>query len=106
MSGSSSMSAGEHGITEQSVSALLNEALNSFPEPPLPDGPIAPSIHTVLAHAHLTGIWGGAIALGVPVPVASSLTSGLLAIPADKISAVERADVVGELVNLIAGNLK
>jgi hypothetical protein len=34
MSGSGSMSAREHGITEQSVSVLLEEALSSFPEPP------------------------------------------------------------------------
>jgi CheY-specific phosphatase CheX len=106
MSGSGSMSAREHGITEQSVSVLLEEALSSFPEPPLPDRPVAPCIHTVLAHVRLTGIWSGAIVLGVPVPVASSLTSALFAIPADEVSAVERADMVGELVNLIAGNLK
>jgi chemotaxis protein CheX len=107
MSGSGSMSAREHGITEQSVSVLLEEALSSFPEPPpLADRPVAPCFHTVFAHAHLTGIWSGAIALGVPVPVASSLPAALFAIPADEISAVERADMVGELVNLIAGNLK
>ncbi len=36
MAGSGGMNAREHGITEQSVLAILAEALSSFPEPSLP----------------------------------------------------------------------
>ena len=55
---------------------------------------------------HLVGIWNGTVALRVPVALASALTSALFAIPASEISAAERADVVAELCNVVAGNLK
>jgi len=55
---------------------------------------------------HLVGIWNGTVALRVPVALASALTSALFAIPASEISATERADVVAELCNVVAGNLK
>src|SRR5689334_17516828 len=97
MSASGSMSARDHGITEQSVAAILDEALRSLPNPPLPKEPS--SLHTVFAHASLTGTWSGAVALRMPVSIASSLTSALFAISADEISPVERADMVGELSN-------
>jgi CheY-specific phosphatase CheX len=106
MSASGSMSARDRGITEQSVPTILDEALSSFPKPPLPDGTSTSSLHTVFAHASLTGAWSGTVALRMPVSVASSLTSALFTIPTGEISTVERADVVGELSNVIAGNLK
>ena len=106
MAGSGSMNAREHGITEHSVLAILAEALSSFPEPSLPDGSPAPDAQTVFGQASLAGAWNGAVTLQVPVPLASSLTSALFAIPASEISAAERADVVAELCNVVAGNLK
>jgi|tagenome__1003787_1003787.scaffolds.fasta_scaffold19416268_2 hypothetical protein len=104
MAESGSMNARGHGITEHSVLAILAEALSSFPEPLLPDGSPAPSAQTAFAQtvfgqASLTGSWNGTVTLRVPVPLASSLTSALFAIPAGEISAVERADVVAELCN-------
>jgi hypothetical protein len=103
---SDGMSAREHGITERSVQAILAEALSSFPEPSLPDGSSAPDAQAIFSQASLTGIWNGTVTLRVPVAVASSLTSALFAIPAGEISAAERADVVAELCNVVAGNLK
>jgi hypothetical protein len=111
MAGSGSMNAREHGITEHSVLAILAEALSSFPEPSLPDGSPAPNAQTIFSQTvfgqvSLTGAWNGTITLRVPMPLASSLTSTLFAIPAGEISSVERADVVAELCNVVAGNLK
>jgi hypothetical protein len=106
MAESGGMNAGEHDITEHSVLAILAEALSSFPEPSLPDGSSAPDVQNVFGQASLTGAWNGTVTLRVPVPLASSLTSALFAIPAGEISAVERADVVAELCNVVAGNLK
>jgi hypothetical protein len=106
MAGSGSMNAREHGITEHSVLAILAEALSSFPEPSLPDGSSAPDAQAIFSQVSLTGIWNGTVTLRVPVAVASSLTSALFAIPAGEISAAERADVVAELCNVVAGNLK
>jgi hypothetical protein len=102
----SNMSAREHGITEHSVQAILAEALSSFPEPSLPDGSSTPGVQAVFAQASLAGIWNATVTLRVPVALASALTSALFAIPAGQISAVERADVVAELCNVVAGNLK
>ena len=100
------MSAREHGITEHSVQAILAEALSSFPEPSLPEGSPAPDAQAVFSQASLTGIWNGTVVLRVPVALASALTSALFTIPTREISAVERADVVAELCNVVAGNLK
>ena len=102
----SSMSAREHGITEHSVQAILAETLSSLPEPSLPDGSSAPDVQVVFAQASLTGVWNATVTLRVPVALASALTSALFAIPAGEISAAERADVVAELCNVVAGNLK
>jgi hypothetical protein len=102
----SSMSAREHGITEHSVQAILAEALSSFPEPSMPEESSAPNAQAVFSQASLTGIWNGTVTLLIPVALASALTSALFAIPAAEISAAERADVVAELCNVVAGNLK
>jgi len=104
------MKALEHGITEASVSAVVTDALGSFPEPspvqPSLEPAAATSVRIVFTQANLTGAWNGAVNLRVPVPLAASLASAIFGIPADDISAAERADVVAELCNTVAGNLK
>jgi CheY-specific phosphatase CheX len=106
MEGSGRVNARKHGITESSVLTILAEALGSFPQPSLPGGPLMSQAQSVFGKASLTGAWNGTVTLNVPVSVASSLTSALFAIPAGEISAADRADVVAELCNVVAGNLK
>jgi hypothetical protein len=109
------MNALEHGITEQSVSAIVAEAVSSFPEPSpehLPPEHLSfepstgPGFHVVSSQAKLTGAWSGTVNLQVPVQLAASFASALFGIPAGDITATERADVVAELCNVVAGNLK
>lgn len=106
MVGTGGVKAKDHGLTEGSVLAILAEALRSFPQPPAPTGPSELQMQAVVGKACLSGTWSGFVTLHVPVPVASSLTSALFAIPAGEISAADRADVVAELCNVVAGNLK
>jgi hypothetical protein len=109
------MNALEHGITEQSVSAIVAEAVSSFPEPsPERLSPenlsfepsTGPGFHAVSTQATLTGAWNGTVNLQVPVQLAASFASALFGIPSSDITAAERADVVAELCNVVAGNLK
>lgn len=99
------MSALEHGITEEAVTAFVAEALASFPEPPS-QVLSRTDARVVLAQARLSGAWNGTVAFRVPSPLAACLASALFGIPAEETTPAERTDVVAELCNTVAGNVK
>ncbi|EWY37389.1 hypothetical protein N825_11560 [Skermanella stibiiresistens SB22] len=99
------MNALEHGITEEAVTAFIDEALASFPEPP---SPVLSRTDTrvVVARIGLSGAWNGMLVFRVPAPLAACLASTLFGVPAAETTSAERTDVVAELCNTVGGNIK
>ncbi|HUB79366.1 MAG TPA: chemotaxis protein CheX [Bryobacteraceae bacterium] len=55
---------------------------------------------------YLTGEWNGAVAVHVAPPQACAFAGRFLGIPAEEAVTNDVRDVMGELANMIAGNLK
>ena len=58
------------------------------------------------AEIKISGAWTGRVVVGVPLELAESAASSMFACQADEISPEEIEDVIGELVNVVAGGVK
>jgi chemotaxis protein CheX len=54
----------------------------------------------------VTGGWQGCVLLAAPTPLARTVASAMFDLPADRLTDDEVADALGELTNMVAGNLK
>ncbi len=85
---------------EMVFSTMLNASIQPVPGLPFPEHPLA-----LTAALHYTGPWRGVLMLDCDAPTAFWITRMLLGeAPAGIDSQV--ADAVGEVVNMIGGNLK
>jgi chemotaxis protein CheX len=91
-----------HAITEQVwLSYLDPEGVNPF----LPSPEAPPSPH-VIAAVSVTGAWEGHVVMTFSEKAAELSTSALLGMEDDEVTPDDVADAVGELVNVIGGNVK
>src|SRR4051794_13466754 len=74
-------------------------------EPPLADEDGGDPL-PVLARVSVTGTWNGEVVVECSTPLARLVTSHLLLIAMDDLADEDVRDVVGELVNVIGGNVK
>jgi chemotaxis protein CheX len=54
----------------------------------------------------VTGGWQGCVLLAVPTPLARTVAAAMFVLPAGQLTDDEVADALGELTNMIAGNVK
>jgi chemotaxis protein CheX len=90
------------------VVALAQEVWASFlgPEEPLLEGaPIGESAPVISATVSVTGGWAGTISLHVPESLARDVTTSMLGGITDFEDA-DVSDAIGELVNVIGGQIK
>ncbi len=62
--------------------------------------------HEVLATTDITGEWNGTVCVACSRAAARRVTSVMFEIPASDLSETDIADAVGELVNVVGGNIK
>ena len=75
--------------------------------PPLPaPAPPVPAADWLTGWVQITGAWRGTVSVSGPPAVMRSLAAAVLGVPAERVKECERADAVGELAAMIAGNLK
>ena len=72
---------------------------------PAPDLP-APAADWQTAWVQITGAWRGTVSVSGPPAVMQSLASAVLGLPPERVKESDRADAVGELAAMLAGNLK
>jgi chemotaxis protein CheX len=83
---------------------VFESILNTSPEPGIDNVP--DSVELVTAALHFSGGWAGATLLELPPELATVFTSRMLGMdPPDSVND-EVIDAMGELVNMIGGNLK
>ncbi len=93
-------------VTEDVWLALLGETEQLLPRAVADGSPFDPAAAWSAA-VTVTGEWHGVITVEVAEPVARKLTAEMLAIPsAEEVTDGDVADAVGELVNMVGGNLK
>ena len=75
--------------------------------PVVADGtPLPTDVQTMNACVHITGAWRGAVALSCGKEMASEAAEIMFGLESNTASKVEMEDAVGELVNMIGGNVK
>lgn len=74
-------------------------------EPPLADEEGSDPL-PVLARVSVTGTWNGEVVVECSTPLARLVSSHLLLVAVDELADDDVRDVVGELVNVIGGNVK
>jgi chemotaxis protein CheX len=60
----------------------------------------------IVACIQITGAWNGTVALHCPTPLARQVAAAMFSVKPDEITGVEMQDSLGELVNMLGGNLK
>jgi len=87
-------------VTQEIWSALL--AADS-------DSPLLPGdthSNEVVARIHISGEWNGTVCLHCSNLAARHATSAMFGLPDDELTAADVQDAVGELVNVVGGNIK
>jgi CheY-specific phosphatase CheX len=93
-------------IADEVWGALLGEEEVLVPRP-IPPGAPFDNTGTWSAAVHVSGGWTGTITTELGEAAAVGLTAGMLGLAADEQpSDGDLADAVGELVNMVGGNLK
>ncbi|GEP40208.1 hypothetical protein NPS01_38710 [Nocardioides psychrotolerans] len=100
------------GPTYTDLHAVVDEVWSAFlgPEDPLlpalPDTGLGDGV-TWSAATSVTGAWNGVVTVEIPDVVAQTATERMLGLaPGEDLSTEDVADAVGELVNMIGGNVK
>lgn len=77
-----------------------------------PDGsqPLVPADDAdptdVVASISVTGGWDGHVVVGCSARAATAIAAAMLAIPVHEVTGADVADAIGELVNVVGGNVK
>jgi chemotaxis protein CheX len=61
---------------------------------------------TFTGSVQITGKWNGSLLLSLPSSLVNTLTETLFSLEPGKASTEDRKDAVGELINMIGGNIK
>jgi chemotaxis protein CheX len=90
------------------VEEIVSEVFSSFlgTEAPPELAPPTDELLPVTASVSISGAWNGHVALGCSAVAARSAAAVLLAMPEDEVAEADIADAVGELVNMVGGNIK
>jgi chemotaxis protein CheX len=90
------------------VIALADEVWTSFlgaDQPLLPGEPIDPDAATVSASVTVSGAWHGVVSLQVPDDLARAIAAAMLGgLP--EVDDADVSDAIGEMVNMVGGNVK
>ena len=89
------------GITQDVWGSFTGKAIQVAGDEVLPDGG-----HVTVGCVAVTGDWQGWVLLACPTQLARTAASAMFDLPAEKLTDEEVADALGELTNMIAGNIK
>lgn len=92
-------------VTEDVWLALLGEEEVLLPRP-VPAGSPFDATGVWSAAVTVSGGWQGVVTVELQEDAARLLGAGMLDLPADEVTDADVADAVGELVNMVGGNLK
>lgn len=92
-------------VTEDVWLALLGDGEVLVPRPVPPGSPFD-TTGAWSAAVTVSGGWHGVVTVELQEDAARSLGAGMLDLPADEVADADVADAVGELVNMVGGNIK
>ena len=87
-------------ITDQVCATLLQRGVTQGRSDPPPDAPF------IVGRVRIHGSWEGAVTLACASPLARRAAGALLEVAPEAVSGEEVRDALGELTNIIVGNVK
>ena len=90
----------------QQYTQLVCSTLLGVEVQPLPGHYETSPTDTFTGSVQITGKWNGALLLSLPSSLVNTLTETLFSLELGKASQEDRKDAVGELINMIGGNIK
>ena len=90
----------------QQCTQLVFSTLLSLEVHPSPGQHESSSTDTVTGSVQITGKWNGVILLALPSSLVNTVTETLFSLEPGKASTDDKKDAVGELINMIGGNIK
>jgi chemotaxis protein CheX len=103
------VSTAESGLVDQDLFEIVNEVWDAYlqqPDATPVDAPAIPNAKAITAAVSITGAWEGHVRVLVPPAAASDITAIMLAMDASEITESDVTDAMGELVNVVGGNIK
>jgi chemotaxis protein CheX len=91
---------------EQIASEVWASYLDPDGDRPLLLTPTGRAVDEVIATVLVSGAWQGRVTLGCSVTLARAAAAALLGVGADEVAATDLIDAMGELANVIGGNVK
>jgi chemotaxis protein CheX len=88
-------------ITQDVWSSFTGTAIDSASEEVAPD-----ASGVIVGRVAVTGPWQGSVLLACPTELARNAASAMFDLPAERLTDDEVADALGELTNMVAGNIK
>lgn len=99
----------ESGLADRDLVEIVNEVWDAYlqqPEAQLTDHEPALDIRPITAAVSITGAWEGHVRVLVPTAAAHDITGLMLAMEPDEVTDRDVTDAMGELINVVGGNLK
>jgi chemotaxis protein CheX len=99
----------ESGLVDRDLVEIVNEIWDAYlqqPEAPAVDAPAVPDPKWITAAVSITGAWEGHVRVLVPPGAANDITALMLAMDASETTEQDVTDAMGELVNVVGGNIK
>ena len=103
------VSTAETGLGDQDLIEIVNEVWDAYlqqPEATPVDDTPAPGSKAITAAVSITGAWEGHVRVVVPPAAAGDITAILLAMEAGEVTEGDVIDAMGELINVVGGNIK
>ncbi|WP_238016870.1 chemotaxis protein CheX [Dactylosporangium sp. AC04546] len=99
----------ESGLDDQDLVEIVNEVWNAYlqqPDAEPVDEADSPDPRTITAAVSITGAWEGHVRVLVPPSAAGDITAIMLAMEPGEVTDQDVTDAMGELVNVVGGNIK
>lgn len=93
----------ENDLTEL-TSGVWEAFLGMSADPVSPETPIGGRVYT--SYVNISGGWEGCVSIVIPEPLARQVAGAMFGMDDGELGSAEVADAVGELANIIGGNIK
>ncbi|GAA3204377.1 chemotaxis protein CheX [Dactylosporangium siamense] len=99
----------ESGLADRDLVEIVNEVWDAYlqqPDAQPTDHEPALDLRPITAAVSITGAWEGHVRVLVPAAAANDITGLMLAMEPDEVTDGDVTDAMGELINVVGGNLK
>ncbi|WP_433059321.1 chemotaxis protein CheX [Dactylosporangium sp. CS-033363] len=103
------VSAAESGLVDRDLLEIVSEVWDAYlqqPEATPTDSVAAEDRKAITAAVSITGAWEGHVRVLVPPTAAGDITALMLAMESGEVTDQDVTDAMGELINVIGGNIK